>query len=54
MTTIAEGVETASQVNALKRLRCHTVQGFYFARSLNIDALRAYVFEVNAAKCVPA
>ena len=52
MRTIAEGVETAPQLMALKRLQCHTVQGYYFAPSLNINALRAYVFEVNAAKCV--
>ncbi|MBU3730008.1 MAG: EAL domain-containing protein [Beijerinckiaceae bacterium] len=52
MRTIAEGVETAPQLMALKRLHCHTVQGYYFAPSLNINALRAYVFEVNAAKCV--
>jgi predicted signal transduction protein with EAL and GGDEF domain len=51
MTTVAEGVETKAQFDALKRLRCHSVQGYYFARALTIDALRAYVFEVNAAKC---
>lgn len=51
MTTLAEGVETKAQFDALKRLRCHSVQGYYFARALTIDALRAYVFEVNAAKC---
>jgi len=51
MTTVAEGVETKAQFDALKRLRCHSVQGYYFARALTIDALRAYVFEINAAKC---
>lgn len=51
MTTLAEGVETQAQYEALRAMRCDTVQGYYFARGLSINALRAYVFEVNAAKC---
>lgn len=51
MKTIAEGVETEGQLKALRRLHCHTVQGYYFARPLPIDALRAFVFETNAATC---
>ena len=51
MTTLAEGVETQAQFEALKALHCNSVQGYYFARGLSIDALRAYVFEINAAKC---
>lgn len=51
MRTIAEGVETDGQLKALRRLRCHTVQGYFFARPLKIEALRAFVFEINASKC---
>ena len=32
---IAEGVETESQLNLLKKLGCNIVQGFYFARALH-------------------
>ena len=30
MTTTAEGVESASQVTALRAMRCDEVQGFFF------------------------
>lgn len=51
MKTIAEGVETEAQLKALRRLRCNTVQGYYYSRPLNIEALKVFVFELNAAKC---
>jgi diguanylate cyclase (GGDEF)-like protein/PAS domain S-box-containing protein len=36
---IAEGVETASQVDALRGLRCELAQGFYFHRPLKAHAI---------------
>jgi diguanylate cyclase (GGDEF)-like protein/PAS domain S-box-containing protein len=36
---IAEGVETASQVAALRGLRCELAQGFYFHRPLTAQAI---------------
>jgi diguanylate cyclase (GGDEF)-like protein/PAS domain S-box-containing protein len=36
---IAEGVETASQVDALRGLRCELAQGFYFHRPLTAQAI---------------
>jgi diguanylate cyclase (GGDEF)-like protein/PAS domain S-box-containing protein len=36
---IAEGVETASQVDALRGLRCELAQGFYFHRPLTAQAV---------------
>jgi diguanylate cyclase (GGDEF)-like protein/PAS domain S-box-containing protein len=38
MATVAEGVETKSQVNGLKMLGCQVAQGFYFSRPLHADA----------------
>ena len=32
MRVVAEGVESAAQARALRRMRCETAQGFYFAR----------------------
>lgn len=37
ITALAEGVETAEQVAALKMLGCPVAQGFYFARPLSAD-----------------
>ena len=37
MATVAEGVETKSQVAGLKMLGCQVAQGFYFSRPLHAD-----------------
>jgi diguanylate cyclase (GGDEF)-like protein/PAS domain S-box-containing protein len=37
MPVTAEGVETEAQLNALRRLGCETVQGFYFARPVSAE-----------------
>ncbi|MFT7649604.1 MAG: diguanylate cyclase (GGDEF)-like protein/PAS domain S-box-containing protein [Candidatus Poriferisodalaceae bacterium] len=41
MHVVAEGIESAAQVQVLRRLRCDTAQGFYFARPA--DAVAAAV-----------
>jgi EAL domain-containing protein (putative c-di-GMP-specific phosphodiesterase class I) len=44
LKTVAEGVEAASQLDALRAIDCHLGQGFYFARPLDparVDALLA-------------
>ena len=35
LIAIVEGVETAEQAEALRRLRCPLVQGYYFARPVS-------------------
>jgi EAL domain-containing protein (putative c-di-GMP-specific phosphodiesterase class I) len=37
---VAEGIETPSELQALKKLRCPLGQGFYFARAVPADELR--------------
>lgn len=34
LNIVAEGVETETQLNYLKRLGCHEIQGFYFGRAV--------------------
>jgi diguanylate cyclase (GGDEF)-like protein/PAS domain S-box-containing protein len=43
LTTVAEGVELPSQRDALLDLGCHQLQGFFFARPLEVDAASAYL-----------
>ena len=41
LRTVAEGVETAAQASALRRLRCDLAQGYFFAHPLEPDQLEA-------------
>jgi len=43
--TIAEGVETAEQMFALKEMGCDIVQGFYFSRPLPPEAFERFLLE---------
>ncbi len=43
LRTIAEGVETADQLNLLRLLGCHEAQGYYFSKPLTADRLEAFV-----------
>ncbi len=47
LTTIAEGVETAEQLNALKALGCDIVQGYYFSKPLPADEFECFVRGLN-------
>jgi EAL domain-containing protein (putative c-di-GMP-specific phosphodiesterase class I) len=40
---VAEGVETVPQLQALRRLRCEHAQGFYWAPSMPIEELNAWI-----------
>jgi EAL domain-containing protein (putative c-di-GMP-specific phosphodiesterase class I) len=40
---VAEGVETAAQVEVLRRLGCHIAQGYLFSGPLDEDALHDFL-----------
>ena len=43
MTVVGEGVESAGQVAQLQALECDLAQGYYFAKSLGIQAAEAFM-----------
>lgn len=43
LSTIAEGVETAEQLAAVKAMGCDEVQGFYFAKPMPTEVLMQYL-----------
>ncbi|GAB3243818.1 putative bifunctional diguanylate cyclase/phosphodiesterase [Chitinimonas naiadis] len=43
MAVIAEGVETAEQLDALREMSCHFAQGYYFAKPLPADQATALI-----------
>ncbi|ADV68040.1 sensor domain-containing protein [Deinococcus maricopensis] len=49
LKVVVEGVETVPQLEQVRRLGCHLIQGFYFARPLSADAFLAFAraFEIR-------
>ncbi|MDP9045979.1 MAG: EAL domain-containing protein [Pseudomonadota bacterium] len=45
MSTVAEGVETAEQADALQELQCDKGQGYYYAKPLNAEAATCWLTE---------
>jgi diguanylate cyclase (GGDEF)-like protein/PAS domain S-box-containing protein len=52
--TVAEGIETAEQAAALRRLGCTLLQGFHFARPMGMEALVEWARQREAPACEPA
>ena len=48
LKVIAEGVETEEQVNLLKILGCHSVQGFFFSKPLPLSSFEELIHTVNS------
>lgn len=45
MEIIAEGVETEVQYEFLRKMKCDNIQGFYLARPMNADSIKAVIRE---------
>ncbi|MGH2826854.1 MAG: putative bifunctional diguanylate cyclase/phosphodiesterase [Actinomycetota bacterium] len=52
LTVVAEGIEAAEQATALRAMRCHRGQGFYFSEPLDTDGVDDLLvrFAANAAE----
>ena len=49
LKTVAEGVETAEQMSALKEMGCDVIQGYYFSRPLPADEFERFITEKTSA-----
>ncbi len=47
---VAEGIESEDQVEALKKLGCHSIQGYYYSKPLDIDKFKEYFQNRNASR----
>ncbi|MDI3493324.1 MAG: hypothetical protein PWP17_1207, partial [Desulfomicrobiaceae bacterium] len=45
LTTVAEGVETRAQLDALHQLGCPLAQGYYFGRPMDAEAALTFLLE---------
>lgn len=43
MPVIAEGVETADEVEMLRRVGCHVVQGYYYSKPISVPEFEAFL-----------
>lgn len=43
MEVIAEGVDQAEQVNILRKIKCDTIQGYYYSKPLPIDEFQEFL-----------
>jgi EAL domain-containing protein (putative c-di-GMP-specific phosphodiesterase class I) len=54
MEVVAEGIETAAQLEALHKLGCTHGQGFYFSRPIAAEQVERYLFERKTGDLPPA
>jgi diguanylate cyclase (GGDEF)-like protein len=51
MKTVAEGVETLAQLSFLRRSKCDAIQGYFFSRPLDAEAMTTLLRD---RRCLPA
>ena len=51
MKVVAEGVETADQVELLKEMECDNIQGFYYSRPMSEDDMEAFMMAQRDSAC---
>ena len=51
---VAEGVETEEQLRAVAELGCHRIQGYFFSRPVNQDAVTRLIEKIAALGCARA
>jgi EAL domain-containing protein (putative c-di-GMP-specific phosphodiesterase class I) len=44
LNVVAEGVETKDQLDMLRKLRCETIQGYYYSKPLSAKDFAAFLF----------
>jgi EAL domain-containing protein (putative c-di-GMP-specific phosphodiesterase class I) len=47
MTVVAEGIETAAEVEMLRELGCDIIQGYYFGKPMSVNAFEKRIFKNN-------
>lgn len=50
LTVVAEGVETEQQMNRLRTVGCHTVQGYYIARPAPLDTVIPWLIQQESTR----
>ncbi len=50
LTVVAEGAETAQEVESLRGMDCDLAQGYYFARPMSAEDFANYLKQVNDAR----
>lgn len=53
MTTVAEGVETKSQVEFLRNIGCNQIQGYYFSKPLEVEAYKKLMERQEKIQVIP-
>lgn len=47
---VAEGIESENQVQVLRKLGCHSIQGYYYSKPLDVESFKEYFISTNGAE----
>ena len=54
LRAVAEGVEDKSEIEPLRQMGCHCVQGYYFSRPVDAEEVASTVARINRELSAPA